>query len=46
MRIGPVPDAMKPDFQGVLTPSNQGFIAFSADPEITVTEAIASPDQF
>jgi hypothetical protein len=25
---GPVPDAMKPDFQGVRTHWNQGFMAF------------------
>jgi hypothetical protein len=28
MRIGPVVDAMKPDFQGVSTHWNQGFMAF------------------
>ena len=28
LRAGPVPDAMKPDFQGVLTRWVQGFMAF------------------
>jgi len=28
MRVGPVADAMKPDFQGVRTPWNQGFMTF------------------
>ena len=28
MKVGPVPEAMKLDFQGVRTPWNQGFMAF------------------
>jgi hypothetical protein len=28
MRVGSVPDAMKPDFHGVRTPWNPGFMAF------------------
>jgi hypothetical protein len=28
MKVSPAPDAMKPDFQGVATHWNRGFIAF------------------
>ena len=30
MRVGPVPDAMKPGFHGVRTHWNQGFMAFTS----------------
>jgi hypothetical protein len=28
MKVSPAPDAMKPDFQGVTTHWNRGFMAF------------------
>jgi hypothetical protein len=31
MRVGPLADAMKPDFQGVRTHWNQGFMTFRND---------------
>jgi hypothetical protein len=42
MRLGPVPDAMKPGFQGVQTRWNRGFMAFPAGPARAIVMLMVS----
>jgi hypothetical protein len=42
MRPGPVPDAMKPGFQGVRAHWNRGFMAFPAGPAHAIVMLMVS----